>query len=297
MPQRLPKPVYTNDAKSDAISTNLGALPVPSSGIIPKNTNGQSIIGMEIQLTVNITQSAASAWTVGQLINSFTVTKGTNKMVDLNSFAQLQKFYNSLTSLTDTAQPNTYFNNPSSAGAAGASSNTLNLYLPLNYTTEQLVTVNFGYKAYSAITNCTGGSVTAVINYLYSTIPVQDDYIKAIQPPTALSANTDIDLSQFYNTSNKVLETWIDVTVDTNLNAQWFTKGSTTIYDKHTPFELRAETQNAAWQQGLAGFLCLMDQPVVYPIQGTPSATVAKPALMINLSASIQPTIYLFLQP
>lgn len=291
MPQRTPIPDAVTTEKSKSTSVNLGAQIVGTPSIVPIASQGQSIVGLKIDIEASITQSAAAAWKASDLFGGFELKKGSNTRVKLSSFKQLQNLFNALTSLSDTTQPNKYFNNPQSAGAIGQSSNKLSVLLPLEFSTETIPVMTFDFKGVSAVTNCTAGNVTVTVTYLYSTMAVQDDIINIVSAPTQLNAGIDIDVSQYFSYAGVVEEVWFDVTADANLSYQSFSIGKTTVYDKYSAFDLRAATMNATWMQEIAGFFAAQDMRTAYPTVGTSSA---KPALTLNLVNATTPTFYLF---
>lgn len=296
MPMRAPKPDYATSETSNpqAVVLGAGSSIVTSPSIVPTTAHGQSIVGIQLSIAATITQSSASAWKASQLFSALKITKGSEVKVNPQSFAQLQRLYNALTSLTDANQPDKYFNDPQSAGASGQSSTTLDVYLPLEFTTETPVILTVDLKGVSAVTNCTAGNVTITVTWLYSPIKVKDDVIKIVATPTNLSANIDIDVSQYFSDARVINEVWFDVTADNNLNYQKFSIGNVVVYDKHNPFRLRAVTTDAAWMQYYAGFFAAMDMPVSYPPSG--STASAKPTLTLNLANAVQPTFYLFIK-
>jgi hypothetical protein len=294
LPIRAPKPDYATSETSNPQAVTLGAGVVTTPSIVPTTAHGQSIVGLQLSIAATVTQSAAADWQVSELFEALKITKGSETKVNPQSFAQLQRLYNALTSLTDASQPDLYFNDPTSAGDAGQTSQTLDLYLPLEFSTETPVILTVDLKGISAVTNCTAGSVTVTVTWLYSPIKVRDDLIKIVSAPTALGTGIDIDVSQYFSDARVINEVWFDVTADANLNYQKFTVGNITVYDKHNPFRLRALTTDAKWMQSYAGFFAANDMPVSYPASG--STASAKPTLTLNLAVSVQPTFYLFIK-
>ncbi len=294
MPIRAPKPDYATSETSNPQAVTLGASVVTTPSIVPTTAHGQSIVGVQLSIAGTVTQSAAANWQVSALFNALKITKGSETKVNPQSFAQLQRLYNALTSLTDATQPDKYFNNPTSAGAIGSTSQTLDVYLPLEFSTETPIILTVDLKGISAVTNCTAGSVTVTVTWLYSPIKVRDDVIKIVSTPTQLSANIDIDVSQYFSDARVISEVWFDVTADANLAYQKFSVGNVVVFDKHNPFRLRAVTTDAAWMQAYAGFFAAMDMAVSYPPSG--STASAKPTLTLNFAQAVQPTFYLFIK-
>lgn len=294
MPNRSPIPFFQASEKSSPISVNLGAGVVTSQSILPTKAHGQSIVGMEINLAVTMTQSAAANWTPDLLFNSMKIVKGSNTLINPLSYKQFTNLFNALTGLSPTST--TYFNDPQSAGALGQSTSTMDVFLPLKFTTDSPVVTTFSFNAYSSVTNGTAGSVSIIIQYFYSSQQVKDDEVKIVTTPSNLNAATDIDVSQYFSELKPVKEVWIDVTTDSNLTYQTFTLGNTVVFDKTDAFNLRALTTVATWQNAITGFYKAQTmEGVTYPAQGSTSA--AKPQLVINLSVgTIAPTYYLFIK-
>jgi hypothetical protein len=288
LPIRAPKPDYNTSETSNPVAVTLGAGVVTTPSIVPTKAQGQSVVGIQLSIAATVTQSGAASWKASDLFSALKIMKGSDIKVNPSSFKQLQCLYNALTSLTDTTQPNKYFNNPSSAGAAGQTSTTLDVYLPLEFTTETPVILSVDLKGISGVTNCTAGSVTVTVTWLYSTTQVRDDVIKIVATPTQLSANIEIDVSQYFSDARVINEVWFDVTADANLGYQSFSIGNIMVYDKHNAFRLRAVTTDADSMQSIAGFFAAQDKPVSYPPAG--STASQKPALILNLVNAVQPT-------
>jgi hypothetical protein len=298
MPQRPPIPNFTTSERSKPQAVGLGAGKVASTTISPSKAHGQSIFGLHFEIKFSMTQSAAANWKPSQLFDYLLIEKGSNKMVYPQSYAQLVRLFNSLTSLADSdtiGKASRFFNDPQSAGAAGTSTSKLDFYLPLTFNTQSPPLITLGFLPYTQITNGTAGSATITVTFMYSPIPVIDDQVKIVKAPTALAAGTDIDVSAYFGTKQSVKEAWIDVVADANLDYQAFNIGQIAVFDKATAFELRALTTNAEWMQPIDGFLACNDQPTKYSAPDTNAN--AKQELILNLLIEAQPTFYLFLAP
>lgn len=291
MPMRLPVPDFQTSEQSNPQAIVLGAGNVTTPSIVPTKAQGQSIVGLVLSVTATVTQSAAANWQVSELLRELKITKGSKVLANPQSFAQLQRLFNALTSLSDTTQPNTYFNNPTSAGAQGQTTQTLDVWLPLQFSTETPIVISVGFGGIAGVTNCTAASAIVRVTFLYSTMSVKDDIIKIVTAPAALAAGVDVDVSQYFSENELINEVWFDVTLDANLASQSFHLGSNVVYDAHNAFQLRAVTMNASWMQPIAGFFAALDMPIVYPTTGS---TASKPKLILNVLAAVTPTFYLF---
>lgn len=270
----------------------LGAGVVKSQGVVPTKAQGRAIVGMHISLAFTMTQSGKASWTPDLLFGGLKITKGSNTQIEVLSYAQLQRLFNMITGLTDTQT--VYFNDPSSAGNAGTSSSSLDIFLPLNFKTDTPVQTVFSFNGYGSITNGTAGSVNITIDYYYANIDVKDDDIKIVTTPTALSSGVDVDVSQYFSVKSTIAEVYVDIGVadDTKLSDQRFEVGGSTVFDHTQAFELRAKTTLVPWMAGYAGFFKCQTKPAIYPASGT---VTQKPKLILNLGGSYSPTFYLFL--
>ncbi len=289
----LPALPVHNESQSPN-NVTLGAAPATFPVTFPKQSGGLPIVAMRFVLTVNLTYSTApssSPGTVGQFIQQILIYKGSDKDYRYNiaSMAELQRIYHMLTglSLSDVSIP-----------ASTSATATLEFIIPFRIKTVPQVPLLKVVLAPWTVLSATpaSGSASLSVEYLYGTpsdVPV-DDYLTIVSTPTALNANTEINISQYFGSSDPMIDIWVDATADANLNYAKFAVGKSTIYDKMGPFTLtQMETQQGrANYTHISGFF-RMPQPAgqVYPAQGV-AADV--PQLIVNLANSVALNIYLF---
>jgi hypothetical protein len=284
-------------AQTAALASNV-SVGIPN--IWPQKANGLNVIGLELILSASISQSAASAWSVDQLIDTLYIKKGATTLFKIQGRDQLQKVFHIYTGNL----PNTQFNtnaqeqyvDPGSAGATGNSSDQLNCYLPLRFSTQDAPPViTLQVLKYSTITNCTGGSATLQVRWYYSSGAVSDDTIHIVVSPTALNANTEIDLGLQFSEKSTVDEVWLEIDTDANLTYQYFQNGSTKIYDNESSLDLKyAETVPPVFSHIAGFFKMMMPQGVQFATQGSTSQANR---LIVEFGASETPTYYLVLTP
>jgi hypothetical protein len=120
-----------------------------------------------------------------------------------------------------------------------------------------------------------------------------DDVFKFITTPTALSASVEIDVSQYFNTADKIEEVfcYIGNATDGNLSSQGFKVGQSEVFSNQNGWELRAFSTPMPWQASLGGFFRLKTKPTAYVSDGTTSAS--KPQLLMTFAGSYSPRFYL----
>ena len=274
-------------------SAGIATLPT----VTPKRAGGLSIVGIIMTITANMTQSAAANWTVGSLIKEMVIKKGANKQIDINGEDQLEKVFHLLTGLPIGATFNTgaptYFSNPTSAGAAGASAETETVFLPVHFRTDVVPQITLTVNGYSTITNGTGGTVSFQVEYLYSNMPVSDDLIKIVTAPSALNSATDINVAQYFSEAKPVNEVWIEVPSDAALSYQSYEVGQTTVYKAETATSLSFQEDILPTYSHISGFFKSRMKPnTVFPTTGS---NANSPQLILNLATSQTPTFYLVL--
>jgi len=297
MPFRQPSVTFpTTIEKGQSVAITLGATGVQTQGMTPKSSNGQSIVGILLEIEASITKTSAGAWTVSQLFGGLRVTKGGNSNVRLavNSYKQLVCLVNALTRLDETSTR--YFSNPQNAGAVGQSTQTMKVFLPLELRTADVIpqftfTYNGVGGANSAISGATAGTVTTTITYYYSNMNVQDDHINIVTAPTSLNANTAIDVSTYFAGSTVIDEVWMDVGTDATLEHQTFRIGDTPVYPLVSAYALRAYTNPAPQTITINGLFQMKTNITSFPANGV-SGT--KPILDVTFTAPVVPTFYLF---
>jgi len=287
---RQPFPTFaTRKENAPTVAANLGAGVVDTQGIVPKSSTGLGIVGLLIQFDATITQSTAQVWSVGQLFNNMTLKKGSQTMLDVNGLVELSHLFNALTGLTSLETR--YFNNPSCAGVVGSSSSTMQIYLPLQYKTDVIPQIVFGFNSASTV-GASSGTISATVTYYYSMMSQPDDLVTILTTPVNLNKGVDIDISQYFTVNQPVDEVFIALNSDADLAEQSFVIGNTPIYPKMTLFEVRANTTPMPMAQTIDGFLKLKtDANTIYPLIGTSNA---KPMIPINLNTPQSPTFYLF---
>jgi hypothetical protein len=281
-----------SDTQTTALSSaGPGSLPT----ITPTKAGGLNILGMILQIYANVTQSAAANWTVGSLVKELKIQKGTNTQIDVNGEDQLEKVFHMLTGLPIGATFNTgapiYFNNPTSAGAAGQTNQTEEIFLPLQFTTAVVPQIKLTLNGYSAITNATAATVNFTVIFLYGNTPVTDDLIKITTAPAQLNAATDIDVSQYFSEAKPINEVWVEIPADADLNYQTFEIGQATIYPKVDPTSLSFLEAIIPGYTHISGFFKSKMKPgTVFPTSGS---TANSPKLIYNLAAAETPTFYM----
>jgi hypothetical protein len=268
--------------------------------IQPTKSNGLNIVGMMLKVTVTLTQSAAANWTVGELIKELKFVRGSNTLIDINGEDQLEKVFHIYTGMPvgvtyNTGAP-TYFSNPTNAGAAGQSTETEEVYIPLHFVGSGLpLQVQLTMNSYSTATDGTAGTGTFQVTFCYSDQKVADDTMKIVVAPTSLNASTDINISSQFSEAKPVDEVWVELTGDSDLTYQTFSVGQTTIYDQVDPTTLTVEEAPVPGLYHIDGMLKqLVKRGTVFPTQG---AAQNAPKLINNYSASQTPTFYLVLTP
>jgi len=285
---------------SGAQSATLGTSPVNVPTIQPTKSNGLNIIGLMLKITATITQSAAANWTVGSLLKELKLLRGADVLLDINGEDQLEKVFHILSGMPvgvtfNTGAP-TYFSNPTVTGIVGQSTGTEQIYIPLHFVGSGLpLSIILTSNAYTAVTNATAGSMTFQVTFAYSDLPVADDRMKIVVAPTALNANTDINVATQFSENKPVEEVWVELTADSSLTYQTFAVGQTVLYDQVDPTTLSVEEAPLPNLYHIAGFLKqLIKRGTVFPTQG---AQQNAPRLINNYSANQTPTFYLVLTP
>ncbi len=285
---------------SGAQSATLGTAPVNIPTIQPTKSNGLNIVGLKLSITATVTQSAAANWTVGSLIKELKFARGSDVLIDINGEDQLEKLFHIYTGMPigqtfNTGAP-TYFSNPTNAGAAGQSTETETVYIPLHFVGAGLpIQIILTMNSYTAVTDGTAGSATFQVTFCYSDLPVADDRMKIVVAPTALNSATDINISTQFSENKPVDEVWVELTADSSLTYQSFSVGQTTLYDQVDPTTLSVEEAPVPGLYHIGGFLKqLIRRGTVFPTQG---ATQNAPRLINNYSANQTPTFYLVLTP
>jgi hypothetical protein len=148
---RNPYPHNSGDETKVGGASTIGASVVDGAMILPSAANGRSIAGVHISLAASVTQSSAANWTVGSLFDRLTISKNAKELIQVLDFTDLTRLFNLLTGLT--AASTAYFNNPTSAGDAGTTSQTMDIFLPLHFNTSTPVSFAFKFGALSNITN------------------------------------------------------------------------------------------------------------------------------------------------
>ncbi|MDG6919762.1 MAG: hypothetical protein JRN62_10075 [Nitrososphaerota archaeon] len=285
---------------SGAQSATLATAPVQVPTIQPTKSNGLNIVGMKLSITATVTQSAAANWTVGSLIKELRFMRGSSVLLDINGEDQLEKVFHIYTGMpigaTFNSDSPTYFSNPTNAGAAGQSTETETVYLPLHFLGSGLpLQVILNANAYTVVSNATAGSITFQVTFTYSDLSIADDTMKIVVAPTALNASTDINISTQFSENKPVDEVWVELTADSSLNYQSYSVGQTVLYDQVDPTTLSVEEAPVPTFSHIAGFLKQMiKRGTVFPTQG---ATQNAPKLINNYSANQTPTFYLVLTP
>ncbi len=294
MQRSVPHVIATeiSDTQTTALSAaGPGSLPT----ITPTKAGGLNILGMILEIYANVTQSAAANWTVGSLVKELKIQKGTNTQVDINGEDQLEKVFHILTGLPigvtfNTGAP-TYFNNPTSAGAIGATAQTEEIFIPFHFTTAVVPQIKLTLTGYSSITNATAATVNFTVIFLYGNTPVTDDLIKITTAPAQLNAATDIDVSQYFSESKPINEVWVEIPADADLTYQTFEIGQATIYPKVDPTTLSILEAILPGYTHISGFFKSKMKPMtVFPTSGS---TANSPKLIYNLAVAETPTFYM----
>jgi hypothetical protein len=291
-------PVTTENSGAQVATLGSGPVNVPT--IYPKKAGPYNIVGIVLSITASLTLSAAGTFNVGQLVKEITFKRGSDTLIDVNGEAQLERVFHILTGqpvgATFNSQAPVYYNNPTSASSTSPSA-TETIYLPLRFSGQGTpLAITLTANALSAVTNATAGTISFVVEFHYAPIPVTDDRIRIVTSPTALNANTDIDISQQFSESRPVQEVWIDVTADANLAYETFSVGQTVVYDHAGQAGLLTLTGTedpVPTFSHLAGVFKLLVTPgTAFPTAG---ATSNAPKLICNFTASVTPTYYLVL--
>lgn len=283
---------------SAAQAATLGNAPVSPSTIQPTKPSGLNVVGLMLKISATVTQSAAAAWNVGQLIKELKFAKGSDVLLDINGEDQYEKVFHILTGLpigaTFNAGGPTYFSNGSSAGAIGNSSALHQVYIPLQFVTMGLpLTITLTNNAYTAVTNATAGTVTFQVEFFYSDLPVNDDRMKIVVAPTALNATTDINIALQFSENKPVDEVWVELSADAALTYETFSIGQSVIYDQVDGITLQVQEAPFDYLYHIAGFFKqLIKRGTVFPTQGTQQNA---PKLVNNYASAQTPTFYLVL--
>ena len=263
--------------------------------ITPTKAAGQNILGVILKIAGSVTQSAAANWTVGSMIKELQVLKGANTQIDVGSEDQLEKLFHMLTGMpigaTFNSSAPTYYNNPTSAGAVGQTSQTEEIFLPLHFTTKVVPQFKLTTTGYSAVTDATAATISFTVIFLYGSTPITDDLIKIVTAPAALNSATDIDVSQYFSEAKPINEVWVELTADSDLSYQSFEIGQSTIYSKVGPTSSQILEALMPNYSHLTGFYKSRMKPgTVFPTTGSTSNS---PKLIYNLAVARTPTFYL----
>ncbi|MCL2691307.1 MAG: hypothetical protein FWE56_03505 [Candidatus Bathyarchaeota archaeon] len=270
------------------VANQLGAGTVQTIGITPLASQGRAIQAIKLRIDATITQGAATAWNIGQLINEISIVKGSATRLKLTGYNQLVRFYNALTGLSD--QGYRFFNNVNNVGMAGTSNLTFECLIPIELATNVIPVLTLAFNGFSAV-GATQGTVTTTVTYYYTSSVPADDSVIILNSPTDLNANTDTDISQYFTYGGVINRVWLDVSSDVNINSQSYITGNNPVYDRYTSFDLRAISSPAIFHQPIDGFLLMRTNPVSYPLNGVSGA---KPILNINLATKIPIMMMLF---
>src|SRR5579875_3331490 len=284
-------------ATQTAVLSQTGPVGVPS--ITPKEANGANIVGLALYISATMTQSAAANWTVGSLIKELKISKGSGTLIDITGEDQLEKVFHIYTGLpagvTFNSGAPTFFSNPTSAGAAGQTSQTETIFIPLHFTTAG-VPPSFVLTAngYNAVTNATAGTVSFYMQFFYSSVQVKDDKMKIVTSPTSLNANTDIVISEQFAEDAPIREVWVELANDAALTYETFKIGNVELYHEVDPLGLQIHEVSSPLASHISGFFySLMKSPTTFPTQASTSTNL--PKLIYNFASAQTPTYYLVL--
>ncbi len=269
---------------------------------VPESPNNRTIVGLELVITFNVTQSAAASYTASQLFGGLEVIKNSKRRIELlgntleTAYAQLVRLFNMLTGFSD-ATSTVGIQNGSSAGAAGASSVTLRALLPLHLqTSDGIPQVNLYVAGYGNVTDATAASATAYVRFMYDVMPnIIDDEIKVVVTPSSLAANTEVNIGEYLTNVKLVKEVFVDAgSADSNVNYSKFKVGSMEIYGQTNYPTLRMITTPYPYMNAVNGFLKLPMLPSSFPAQGS---SPLSPQLIVDLATSEQLAIWALVTP
>ena len=272
-----------NATQQSAVLSSSGNVGFTNS-FTPKKALG-NVVGIKFFLTLSATSGAtAGSTTVGSAITNFKIRKGADIYLNVQSFAQFQRVYHMLTGLSwsDTTLTGT---------ANGTATATMESpIIPVSYTLDVPIYIDFQFAPYTSLSpNFTGASVSGYVVFYYGQTDKNDKFIINTLP-TALNANTDIDLFDYYADKHPIEYFWVDVQSDSNLNYLEYELGSTKVRDKMYATALIQFEDYLSLFSHVSGFFLT---PMPYGVLATPSGSnVNAPKLIINLANSVTPTIY-----
>lgn len=270
---------------------------IPASGTVgvpvvaPTQAHGRNIVGLRLILAATVTFSVApgaSPGTVGQLIGNLRILKGTDKMFDVASIAQLIRalhIYSGQT-LADVAF---------GSGLTSLSATLDTGVIPLHFVTNAAIQLVLTANNAATFTNGTGGSISLTAEFHYAQSPVKDDKVVIVTAASQQSSGVEINAGQQFPVTDPVKEIWLDVTADANLTYQSFAVGQTTVYLKADPTTLKSLEQylGSVWTH-IAGFLLSRaPENVIYQSPGGTNTTL--PQLIAKYASALTPTYYIVL--